>query len=101
MLTQETNMTAEEFFGHIKGEKAYPSDFVHMKAIEFAKYHVEQALLAASKTKRIDLYVRPDRKGSKYKLVEPGESYDILGTRQMWKVNKESIINAYPLTKIQ
>lgn len=100
MLTQETNMTAEEFLEHISEGGKYTFDWKEF-GIRFAQYHVEQALLAASKTKRIDLYVRPDRKGSKYKLVEPGESYDIFGTRQMWKVNKESIINAYPLTKIQ
>lgn len=29
--------TAEEFFGFISGEIAYPPDFVHRKAIEFAK----------------------------------------------------------------
>jgi len=74
---------------------------VQKAMIEFAKYHVEQALSEASKTNRIDLFVRPDRKGSKYKLVELGESYDILGTRQMWKVNKESIINAYPTENIK
>ena len=34
--------------------------------IEFAKLHVESALKEASKTKQVDLYVRPDRKGSKY-----------------------------------
>jgi hypothetical protein len=63
--------------------------------IEFAKLHVKAALEEASKTKKIELFVRSDTKGSKYKKVEPGEKYDIFGTRQMWKVNKESILNSY------
>jgi len=69
--------------------------------IEFAKLHVQAALEAANKNKKIELFVRPDKKGAKYKKVESGENYDIFGTRQMWKVNKESILNAYPTTNIK
>ena len=69
--------------------------------IEFAKLHVEAALKQASKTTRIDLFVRPNIKGAKYKKIAHGESYDLIGTRQMYKVNKESIINAYPLENIK
>jgi hypothetical protein len=91
-------MTAKEFLK--KYLKNNPEGKYDDCMIEFAKYHVEQALKEASKTNRIDLYVRPDVKGSKYKKIESGESYDLLGTRQMWKINKDSILNAYPLTLI-
>jgi len=91
-------ITAEEFI-----EQNVPNTCIVLPEwlIEFAKLHVKAALKEASKVKRVDLYVRPDRKGSKYKLVESGEAYDIFGTRQMWKVNKESILNAYPLKNIK
>ena len=46
--------TAEEFFGFISGEIAYPPDFVHRKAIEFAKLHVEAALKEASEDANMD-----------------------------------------------
>jgi len=39
------------------------------------------------------LYIRPNRKGTKYKKVEDGESFDIMNVRQMSKVDKESILN--------
>jgi hypothetical protein len=94
-------MTAEDMF---KANPIIPEGVTRQACIAFmktfAKYHVEQALKEASKTNRIDLYVRPDVKGSKYKKIESGESYDLLGTRQMWKINKDSILNAYPLTLI-
>jgi hypothetical protein len=70
-----------------------------MKA--FAKLHVDAALESAHKSHKVELFVRPNRRGSKYKLVKPGESYDIFGTRQLWKVNKESILNAYSLENIK
>ena len=85
--------TAEEFF---EQGGTYPE-----LAIEFAKLHVEACKKEISKSTKINLFVRPDRKGSKYKLVESGESYDIFETRQMYKVDKESILNAYPLTNIK
>lgn len=92
-------ITAEEFLQDYKKDRfGYEVDKV---MIEFAKLHVEAALKAASKTTRIDLFVRPNIKGFKYKKIEDGESYDLIGTRQMWKVNKESIINSYPLENIK
>ena len=91
--------TAKELFDKMLSENEETTSTEMM--IEFAKLHVEAALKEASKSKRIDLYVRPDVKGTKYKLVEPGEKYDIFETRQMWKINKEAILNSYPLEKIK
>ena len=69
--------------------------------IEFAKYHVEKALDSASKKSKVDLHVRKDKKGAKYKLVQNGEEYDLFRTVQMYKVNKCSILNAYSLENIK
>lgn len=66
-------MTVEEFFEFINGEIAYPPDFAHRKAIEFAKYHVEQALKSASENAKCTIFE---------------------------EVFKESILNAYPETNI-
>lgn len=91
--------TAEEFFRKFKHTHSPVNH--HLALIEFAKLHVEACKKEISKSTKINLFVRPDRKGSKYKLVESGESYDIFETRQMYKVDKESILNAYPLTNIK
>jgi hypothetical protein len=95
------HLTISHFYDDITDQMVVPSSQLEQAMVDFAKMHVEQALKEASKTNRIDLYVRPDVKGSKYKKIESGESYDLLGTRQMWKINKDSILNAYPLTNIK
>lgn len=98
--------TAEEFLKehfNYSPNSAYiiSNEDLFYYAIEFAKYHVTLALQSAAKKPVINLFVRPNCKNSKYKKVKDGESYDILGTRQMWKVDKESILNTYPLNNIQ
>ena len=97
--------TAEAFLdNHLKNGKITPERIRRSQIeamIEFAKLHVEEALKEASKIKVIDVFVRPTIKGSKYKLMKTGESYDILNTIQMFKVNKDSILNAYPLENIK
>lgn len=85
---------------HILENTYYSAEEVNKAMIEFAKYHVTLALQSAAKRPAINLFVRPDYKNSKYKKVENGESYNPLGTRQMWKVDKDSILNAYPLDNI-
>ena len=74
--------TAEEFFGFISGEIAYPPDFVHRTAIEFAKLHVEAALKEASEKAEL-----------KYRINDISCNDKIL--------DKKSILNAYPLTNIK
>jgi len=76
--------TVEEFFDFIPGEIAYPPDFVHRTAIEFAKLHVEAALKEASEQAKVK--------------IKQGE----LGAFDMRpSVKKKSIINAYPLENIK
>ena len=67
---------------------------------KFARLHVEAALKAAAKSVHVELFVRPNRKGSRYKKAEAGEAYDISGTRQMWKANKNSLLTAYQVDSI-
>lgn len=96
---KNTIPTAEEFA--LENMQGTDLQEIERALIGFAKIHVEAALQAANKNKKIELFVRPDRKGAKYKKVESGENYDIFGTIQMWKVNKDSILNSYPLTNIK
>ena len=108
-------MTAEEFLVRdelfktplTEEEKHYYIDRIithddYIKGmIEFAKYHVEQTLDLASKKSKVDLHVRKDKKGAKYKLAQNGEEYDLFRTVQMYKVNKESILKSYSLENIK
>lgn len=101
ILTAEEFMNSKQFepdegitFEEYYGENNVA--FVPTIMIAFAKMHVKAALEAASKKNKINLFVRTNRKNSKYKKIENGESYDLIGTRQMWKVDKDSILTAYP-----
>jgi hypothetical protein len=67
--------TAEEFFDSQVG---YKQTEMLNKAIEFAKFHVEKALLMASEKAEL----------------ESISDYDII-------VNKDSILNAYSLDEIK
>jgi hypothetical protein len=77
-------LTAEEFFGFINKEKAYPPDFAHRKATEFAKIHVEAALKAAGE--------QADMNDNYYASMQEG-SYGF--------IDKETILNAYSLDNIK
>lgn len=90
-----------DMWDNTRGKGEWDEKAIVKSHIEFAKLHVEACKKEISKSTKINLFIRPDRKGSKYKLVESGESYDIFETRQMYKVDKESILNAYPLTNIK
>ena len=71
--------TAEEFYKSIVGES--PVGYTEEAMIEFAKLHVEMALKEASDTKISGVYSE-----TKYKR---GDN------------DKNSILNAYPLTNIK
>jgi ketosteroid isomerase-like protein len=79
-------MTAEEFFEqHIqRGVNNTHTNYLNT-AIEFAKYHVEQALKEASK--------KADTDGR--------HTYLFRREYAPVKVDKNSILNAYPLTNIE
>lgn len=75
--------TAEEWLEHFK-ENVYPGTSTSECMIEFAKLHVTAALKAASK----EAEIRTEEIGG--------------GLNIEWKViDKESILNAYPLTNIK
>jgi len=82
-------MTAEEFFFDYSIDYEYDNLSVNCKqeiiykAIEFAKYHVEQALKAASKEAEID-------------MIDTTDHSELLP-----KINEISILNAYSLTNIK
>lgn len=83
-------MTAEEFlkeFNEKEGnlDKLYYDKYIEKFAKEFTKYHVEQALKAASEQAYIDS-----------SHVQGGcmDSED-------YTINKESILNAYPFENIK
>ena len=94
-------MTANEFKNDWLNGFELDVNQIEDLMIEFAKFHVEKALDLASKKSKVDLHVRKDKKGAKYKLVQNGEEYDLFRTVQMYKVNKESILNAYSLENIK
>jgi len=92
--------TAEEFFGFISGERSYPPDFVHRTAIEFAKRHVEAALKAASKKANM-LGITQHNNSAPDKCEDFVSVFDSNGPDYGYTVNKDSILNAYPLTNIK
>ena len=79
--------TAEEIYRQITGCTINHGD-IKTAMIEFAKIHVEQALIEASKKARQieDPYAYTGNTGSEY----PAD----------YIIDKDSIINAYPLEKI-
>jgi hypothetical protein len=99
--------TAEEFFEEWCNKKGYVSideaDDINECMIEFTKLHVELALEAASKNSKVHLKTYF---GDMENMVEESKVFwgsdDLLScysTRV--KVDKDSIINAYPLDNIK
>jgi hypothetical protein len=78
-------MTAEEFLEHISENGKYTFDWQEF-GILFAKYHVEQALKAASENATQQTIIGG--------YGDPNKSNKIV-------INKSSILNAYPLEKIK
>lgn len=81
--------TAEEFFGFINGEIAYPPDFVHRTAIKFAKLHCEAQLKAILENVTI-------KERKKIHKCSSGSEYSYTTV-----VDKDSIANAYDLNQIK
>ena len=92
-------MTAKEYFiEHLSGEPLH-QDVVIEAMIEFAKYHVEQALKAASEKSILRIIPKNDITYFREEiLVKDIENLE----EQMWiKVEDTSILNAYPLENIK
>ena len=85
-------MTAQEFYNKYDSN-GLPMSF-NEKMIEFAKYHVEQALKEASE--KASLYKFNDSwKVTKQNIkVEKSFNYSV-------GIDKETILNAYPSTNIK
>lgn len=87
-------ITAKEFFGFIEGENAYPPDFVHRKAIEFAKLHVTEALEQA--------FLNSEMRVSENDTNETPSFTDNYDDGYVTiTVSIDSILNAYPLDNIK
>ena len=76
--------TAEEIYQKITSRPVFDKYNPNIKKamIEFAKLHVEAALKEASE---------------KAKMIDVGIDYSII----KWEVDKDSILNSYPLDKIK
>lgn len=87
--------TSEEFANRMLGKEQYPTDVPYFM-IQFAKLHVEAALKAASEKAKCKL---------KESLIctnqEKESGYKILKTNSHIIPDRDSILNAYPLTLIK
>lgn len=94
-------MTAEEILNDIR----FVTYSEEEKLITFAKYHVEQALKAASKKAEITVLKKnPYSNKPRWKAVskkEAEEGVDLFTYDVQSKVSKKSILNAYPLGNIK
>jgi hypothetical protein len=70
-------------------------DFNEMVMVEFAKLHVEAALKEASENAKASL--GKDWISRKEQKIHPGQLVDTI----IIKVDKDSILNSYPLTNIK
>ncbi len=86
--TAEEFLKKEELVTYIKGQKAWLSN-VKSYMIEFAKLHVEAALKIASEkaTTTVHKHIHDKDEIDGYILIEI--------------INKDSILNAYPLENIK
>lgn len=82
-MKKEDNMTAEEFFEEwLENDEKYGKTNFHDCMIEFAKYHVQKALEEASEQAKVES--EPDYRGGSWEYVD-----------------KDSILNSYPLENIK
>ena len=100
MMTAKEILEKNQYLVRVETDSSNMDDPYVRAMIEFAKYHVKEALETAAKKAEIGAYYRANRKGSRYKKWEDGESIALLDTRQMHKVEKKSILESYPLTNI-
>lgn len=71
----------------------YPDDWVEEAMQEYAEYYAKKCLEIAAKNAVIKSYIKPNLKGKHYRELLDGESYNPMETIQMYKIDKESIIN--------
>ena len=91
--------TAEEFYKSIVGESSV--GYTEEAMIEFAKLHVEAALVSASK---VDIKVEKRSQYGKYRKwqkVKENEEFDLFQFEMKSSPDKVSILKSYPLTNIK
>ena len=110
-------VTAEEFIrenltDYWQGGKAqYTGEDVEKAMIEFAKLHVQAALESAAENARIKTEYYNEEDVGRTRLREILDSSDLASERtdgdgimyavDTYEVNKQSILNAYPLNNIK
>lgn len=97
-------MTAKEFRKQFADNQGFAFSFSHQiekMMIEFAQLKVEEALKVAAKKSEIKVFIKGNYKGAKYRELKDGEDYNPFETTQKYSIDKQSILNAYPLTNIK
>lgn len=96
-------MTAKEYLDDVLGWECavIPEPPTHIKYTEVIEYLKEFAKIKCMTQRQIcydnaktKFFIKSTRKGSRYKPVADGESFDIIDTIQMTKIDKNSILNA-------
>jgi hypothetical protein len=85
------HLTISHFYDDITDQMVVPSSQLEQAMVDFAKIHVKQALKEASE--KVIMYDANDIDDPE--LDESGMAYEY------YIVDKESILNAYPLNKIK
>lgn len=119
MSKEDKIPTAEEFvektnlYSHKDdaGDKVYYDNHTHTLMIEFAKLHVQKALESATENAKIKTEYYHEEDVGRIRLREILDSSDLASERtdgdgimyavDTYEVNKQSILNAYPLENIK
>ena len=90
-------MTAEELDNIIEDIMTSSWDSGKTKILNFARLMCDKQKEICAKKAVTGAYVKLRRKGARYKQLKDNEDFDMFNTTQMYKVEKNSILNApYP-----
>lgn len=91
-------MTAEKFIKGCEHDGSYiPVNEVLRLMKEYARLMCDKQKEICAKKAVTGAYVKLRRKGARYKQLKDNEDFDMFNTTQMYKVEKNSILNApYP-----
>lgn len=100
--------TAEDFFYQIFSNNNCHLDYdkaglevIKEVIIEFTKLHVQEALFEANSKVTIDLVEYSKFGGKIINTLDVGQEVPTENSQQYLQVNKDSILNAYPLENIK
>lgn len=101
-------MTAQEYFKEEMIGEPLTQDWVVEHLITFAQHHIAEALKEASNNVNMvcEWDLNQDDYRDRYKPEYSDGVYESAGSQfgdrdRTWVVNKESILNSYPLTNIK